>query len=178
MDVSRFALCLSVTLLLLLGSAARSSAQVEWVIAQPSDEIRLTDLSLGAVFDGGEGFGVTPGFQMGIPLVNAGLIPAINDSLFLEPGLLVSVRIRKHEDDLAWVVPELGPRWNFHLAPTWDVFASVKLGWAIGREGDLWLRGTLGSLWWFVPSWSLRAEFAYGAVVGAGGYLGMGYRFL
>jgi hypothetical protein len=178
MDVSRIALLLSITLATLLGLASDVAAQAEWVIAQPSDEIRLTDLSIGSVFDGGEGFGVTPGFQMGIPLVNAGLIPAINDSLFLEPGLLVSVRIRKHDADLVWVVPELGPRWNFHLTPNWDVFASLKLGWAIGKEGDLWLRGTAGSLWWFVPSWSLRAEFAYGAVVGAGGYLGLAYRFL
>lgn len=178
MDVSRRVIGLWVVLAVVFGSATQAAAQAEWVIAQPSDEIRLTDLSLGSVFDGGEGFGLTPGFQMGIPLVNAGLIPAINDSLFLEPGLLVSVRIRKGEGDLVWVVPELGPRWNFHLTPNWDVFASVKLGWAIGKEGDLWLRGTLGSLWWFVPSWSLRAEFAYGAVVGAGGYLGLSYRFL
>jgi hypothetical protein len=149
-----------------------------WVIAQPSDELRFTDLSFGLLFDGGYGYGLTPSLQMGVPILNGGLIPSVNDSFYVEPGLLVSWRIRKDAPDLVWVIPEFGPRWDFHLTPTWDVFASVKLGWAIGHEGDFWVRGTAGALWWFAPTWSLRLETAYGAVVGAGGYLGLGYRFL
>jgi hypothetical protein len=173
------AICLQLCLLLGIGvAAAPARAAPEWIIGQPSDELRFTDLSLGVVFDGGYGFGLTPSFQMGIPLLNGGLIPAINDSFYLEPGLLVSARLRRHERDLVWVIPEVGPRWNFHLTPSWDVFASVKLGWAIGHEGDFWVRGTLGALWWFAPAWSMRLETAYGAVVGAGGYLGFGYRFM
>jgi hypothetical protein len=115
---------------------------------------------------------------MGIPVLDSGFIPALNDSFFLEAGLLVSARFRRHARDDVWVVPEVGPRWNFHLTPNWDAFASVKLGWAIGRHGDFWIRGTLGTSWWFVPEWALRVEFSEGAVVGPGGFLGLSYRFL
>jgi hypothetical protein len=173
------AICLRVCLLLgVLGVAARVRAEPEWIIKQPSDELRFTDLSFGAVFDGGYGFGLTPGIQMGIPLLNGGFIPPVNDSFYLEPGLLLGARFRRHARDLVWVIPEVGPRWNFHLTPTWDVFASIKLGWAIGRQGDFWIRGTVGTLWWFAPNWALRLETAHGAVVGQGGYLGLSYRFM
>jgi hypothetical protein len=115
---------------------------------------------------------------MAIPVLNGGIIPTINDSFYIEPGLWVSGRFRDDAPDLVWVIPELGPRWNFHLTPTWDAFTSIKLGWAIGREGDFWIRGTMGTLWWLAPAWALRIEAAYGAVVGPGGYVGLSYRFM
>jgi hypothetical protein len=173
------AICLRLFLPIGIGvTTARARAEPEWIVAQPSDELRFTDLSFSLGFDGGYGFGLTPGLQMGIPVVNGGLIPAINDSFYLEPGLLLSVRMRTNDRDLLWVIPELGPRWNFHLTPSWDAFAAIKLGWAIGPEGDFWIRGVIGTLWWFAPGWALRLETAYGALVGAGGTLGLSYRFL
>jgi hypothetical protein len=173
------AICLQLCLLLGVGViSAPARAEPEWIIGQPSDELRFTDLSFGAAFDGGYGFGLSPGVHLGIPMLNGGLIPAINDSFYLEPGLLISARFRQQTSDLVWVVPEVGPRWNFHLTPTWDVFASIKLGWAIGKQGDFWVRGIVGANWWFVPTWGLRAETFYGAVIGPGGYLGLSYRFL
>lgn len=172
-------ICLQLCLLLgSLVAAAPAHAAPAWIIGQPSDELRFTDLSFGAGFDGGYGFGLSPSLQMGIPVLNGGLISAINDSFYLEPGLLLSGRFRRHGRDLVWVIPELGPRWNFHLTPAWDVFASIKLGWAIGREGDFWIRGSVGTQWWFAPAWALRLETSHGAVVGQGGYLGLSYRFM
>ena len=177
MHLWRTVLCLT-ALVCVLGLAPQANAQPEWIISQPSDEIRFTDLSFGALFDGGYGFGLTPGIQMGIPVLDSGFIPALNDSFFLEGGLLVSAHFRRRARDDVWVVPEVGPRWNFHLTPNWDAFVSVKLGWAIGPHGDFWIRGSAGTSWWFVPEWALRAEFSGGAVVGPGGYLGLSYRFL
>lgn len=173
------AICLQLCLWLALSLTTPSArAEPTWIVAQPSDELRFTDLSFGVLVDGGYGIGVTPSIQLGVPVLNSGLIPSVNDSFYVEPGLLISTRFRQDAKDLVWVIPEFGPRWDFHLTPTWDVFASIKVGWAIGHEGDFWVRGTLGALWWLRPTWSLRLETAYGAVVGAGGYLGLGYRFL
>src|SRR5690348_5030946 len=132
--------CLQLCLLAgLLGAALPAHAEPEWIIGQRSEQRRFTDLSVRAMLDGGDGFGFSPGVQMGIPLVDGGLIRPINDSFYLEPGLLLSTRFHQHGKDYVWVVPELGPRWNFHLTPFWDVFASLKLGWAIGTEGDFWI---------------------------------------
>lgn len=153
-------------------------AEPEWIIGQPSDERRMTDLSVGAILDGGYGFGFSPGVQMGIPLLDGGLIRPINDSFYLEPGLFLSARFDRRDHDYLWVVPEVGPRWNFHLTPHWDVFATLKLGWAIGDHGDFWVRGTAGMQWWFAAPVALRVETAAGAVVGPGVYLGLSYRFL
>lgn len=175
------ALRIGMQLAVLLGVvfvSPRVEAQPEWIIGQPSDQIRLTDLTFGSLFDGGYGFGLSPGVQIGIPVLDGGFIPAINDSFYLEPGLLVSIRLRRDTSDYVWAVPEVGPRWNFHLTTTWDVFAAVKLGWAIGSQGDFWFRASAGTQWWFTPSWALRGEFGYGAVIGPNGFLGLSYRFL
>jgi hypothetical protein len=165
-------------LLWVLGAARGARAEPEWIIGQPSDELRMTDLSFGTVLDGGYGFGLTPGVQMGIPIVDGGLIRPINDSFYIEPGLFMSARFHRHGRNHFWAVPEIGPRWNFHLTPRWDVFATLKLGWAIGAEGDFWIRGTVGTQWWFARQWALRVETAEGAVVGPGVYLGISYRFM
>lgn len=172
-------LCLLAGLLAgLLGPAVPALAEPEWIIGQPSEQRRFTDLSFGTGLDGGHGFGLTPGVQMGIPLVDGGLIRPINDSFYLEPGLFLSARFGHRERDYVWVVPEIGPRWNFHLTPVWDVFAALKLGWAIGTDGDFWVRGTAGMQWWFAEPWALRLETAAGALVGPGIYLGLSYRFM
>lgn len=173
------AICLRLCLLLGICAVSLSArAEPEWIIHQENDELRFTDLSFGLGFDGGYGFGLSPSIHMGIPVLNGGFIPPINDSFYIEPGLLVSARVRRHGRDLFWVIPEVGPRWNFHLTPTWDVFASIKLGWAIGREGDFWIRGQIGTLWWFAPNWALRLETHHGAAIGQGAYLGLSYRFM
>lgn len=161
-----------------LTAAGKARAEPEWIIGQPSDERRLTDLSFGTMLDGGHGFGFSPGLQMGIPIVDSGLIRPINDSFYLEPGLFFSARFNHDGEDYFWVVPELGPRWNFHLTPHWDAFAALKLGWAIGDEGDLWVRGTAGMQWWFTAPWALRLETGAGAVIGGGVYIGLSYRFM
>lgn len=155
-----------------------ASADPEWIIGYPSDEIRMTDLSFGTLFDGREGFGLLAGAQLAVPILDAGLVRPINDALYIEPGLFVGGRFHRDRDDHWWVVPEVGPRWNFYLTPHWDVFASIKFGWAIGRHGDFWVRGTAGARWWFLPQLALRAEIAGAAVVGGEGYLGLSYRFL
>lgn len=162
----------------MLGTTLRARAEPEWIIGQPSDELRMTDLSFGAILDGGHGFGLTPGLQMGIPIVDGGLIRPINDSFYLEPGLFVSMRFQHDEPNLYWFVPEIGPRWNFHLTPHWDAFATLKFGWAIGKDGDFWIRGTVGMQWWFARPWALRLETDAAAVVGPGVFLGLSYRFL
>lgn len=177
MHAWRSILQLGVLLGITLG-APRVEAQPEWIIGQPSDEIRFTDLSVGSLFDGGRGFGLSPGIQMGIPVLDGGFIPPINDSFYVEAGLFVSARFRPDAGDYVWVVPEAGPRWNFHLTTKWDAYAVIKLGWAIGTDGDFWIRGGIGTQWWFVPSWALRAEFTQGALVGPNAYLGLSYRFL
>lgn len=170
---------LQLCLLALISSPALSAhAESEWIIGHPSDERRLTDLSFGTGLDGGYGFGVSPGIQLGIPIIDSGLIRPINDSFFIEPGLFLSARFDRDNRDYLWVVPELGPRWNFHLTPHWDVFATLKLGWAIGTKGDFWVRGTAGMQWWFAAPWALRVETAAGAVVGPGVYIGLSYRFM
>jgi len=172
-------ICLQLCVLLwCVGRSAPARAEPEWIIGQPSDELRLTDLSFGATLDGGHGFGFTPGVQMGIPIVDGGLIRPINDSFYIEPGLFMSARFNHNGENYYWAVPEVGPRWNFHLTPRWDAFAALKLGWAIGDGGDFWIRGTVGMFWWFARNWALRVEVAEGAVVGPGVYLGIGYRFM
>jgi hypothetical protein len=161
-----------------LGASAPARAEPEWIIGQPSDELRMTDLSFGTTLDGGYGFGITTGLQMGIPIVDGGLIRPINDSFYLEPGLFMSARLHRDGENYYWAVPEIGPRWNFHLTPVWDAFASLKLGWAIGDEGDFWIRGTVGMQWWFARQWALRVETTAGALIDAGVYLGISYRFM
>lgn len=153
-------------------------AEPDWIIGQPSDELRFTDLSFGANFDGGHGFGLSPGVQLGIPIVDSGLIRPINDALFIEPGLFFSARFDHKHADYFWVVPEVGPRWNFYLTPNWDAFATLKLGWAIGNHGDFWVRGTVGTQWWFARPWALRVETAAGHLTGPGLFLGLSYQFL
>ncbi len=160
------------------GVVRRAQARPEWIIGQPSDERRMTDLSFGTILDGGYGFGVTPGVQLAIPLLDSGLIGPINDSLSLEPGLFLAARFGRRHENYLWVVPEFGPRWNFHLTPNWDVFASVKVGWAIGDHGDFWLRVSPGMQWWFARPWALRVETGGGARVGPGVFLGLSYQFL
>lgn len=138
----------------------------------------MTDLSFGTILDGGYGFGISPGVQMGIPIVDGGLIRPINDSLSIEPGLFMGVRLHHNDSTNFWAIPEIGPRWNFHLTPRWDAFGTLKLGWAIGDEGDFWVRGTVGMQWWFARPWALRLESGGGALMGGGVYLGMSYRFM
>jgi len=171
-----------VTVLLLGASMAAgltnsARAEPQWIIGRPSDERRLTDLSFGAGISGGRGFAFTPGVMLGIPIVDGGFIRPINDSLFLEPGLFLGVRHRR-DDTYVWVIPEFGPRWNFHLTPNWDAFGALKLGWAIGKEGDLWVRGTAGMQWWFARPWALRLETNAGHPVGPGLFVGLSYQFL
>ena len=152
-------------------------AEPDWIIGRRTSERRMTDLSFGSGLGGGRGYAFTPSVMLGIPLLDGGFIPPVNDSLFLEPGLLIGVRHRK-DDTYVWVIPEFGPRWNFHLTPNWDAFATLKLGWAIGKEGDLWLRTTAGMQWWFKRPWSLRLETGGGLLVGPGLFVGLSYQFL
>ena len=163
-----------------LGLAYAPSVQADpgWIIAEPSEETRFTELTFGTSVDGREGFGLMPGVALGVPIIDSGMIPPINDALFIEAGLFVGPRIHRTRPNHVWVIPEAGPRWNFYLTPNWDAFASIKFGWAIGRHGDFWVRGTVGTCWWFLPQLALRAEFAGAAVVGGQGYLGLSYRFL
>ncbi len=160
-----------------VGTTSPARAEPQWIIGHPSNETRLTDLSFGAGFSGGRGTAFTPGIMLGIPVLDSGFIRPINDAIFLEPGLFLGVRNRKDENYL-WVIPEFGPRWNFYLTPNWDAFATVKLGWAIGKEGDFWVRGTAGMQWWFARPWALRLETAGGFPVGPGVFVGLSYQFM
>jgi hypothetical protein len=167
--------------------APTARAEPQWIIGHPSDELRYTDLSFGANLDNGYGFGFTPGVQLNIPILDSGLIRSINDSLSLEPGLFVSARFDYHEhkkgddehhdENFVWVVPEIGPRWNFHLTPNWDVFAAVKLGWAIGDHNGFWMRLGPGMVWWFSRPWALRVDLVGGPRFGGGVFLGLSYQF-
>jgi hypothetical protein len=170
-----------VTRLCLLAAAlwpTAARAEPQWIIGEPSDALRMTDLSFGAVLDGGYGFGFTPGVQLAVPILDAGFIRPINDSVYIEPGLFIAARFGRKDENFVWVVPEVGPRWNFHLTPNWDAFAAIKLGWAIGKHHDFWLRAGPGMLWWFRRPWALRIEGGGGPRVGAGVYLGITYQFL
>jgi hypothetical protein len=113
---------------------------------------------------------------LGIPILDGGFIRPINDSVFLEPGLFVSTHF-DHHHTFVWVIPEVGPRWNFHLTPNWDAFGALKLGWAIGEHGDFWLRATAGMNWWFARPWALRLETTAGANLGPGLYIGLTHQF-
>jgi hypothetical protein len=177
----------AVALLGALAVPGLARAEPQWIIATRNVEQRYTDLAFGAVLDGGgHDFGFTPGVTLGIPLLDGGFIPPINDSLFLEPGLFVSVRFHDHDhgngidddhdDTYVWVIPEFGPRWNFHLTPNWDAFATVKAGWAIGSHGDFWVRGTVGMNWWFARPWALRLETSAGRHIGPAGFLGFTFQ--
>jgi hypothetical protein len=173
-------------LLATLACTSIAEAEPNWIIGQRSDGPRYTQLSFGAALDGYYGFGFTPGVLLGIPIVDGGFIPPINDSLYLEPGLHVSTHFghrRRHrldddrDDIYVWVIPEIGPRWNFHLTPNWDVFATIKAGWAIGSEGGFWIRGTAGMNWFFARPWSLRIETASGRHHGPGAFIGLTFEF-
>jgi hypothetical protein len=155
-----------------------SRAEPQWIIGYPSDEVRMTDLSFGTALDGGWGFGLTPGVQLSIPVLDSGFIRSINDSFHLEPGLFLSARFNRRGESFVWVVPEFGPRWNFHLTPNWDAFAQIKVGWAIGKHHDFWLRAGPGMQWWFKRPWGLRLEAWGGPRTHGGGYLGLSYQFL
>jgi hypothetical protein len=166
------------TLALSLGTGGSAAAEPDWIIRQPGDELRFTDLSFGAIFDGHHGFGMSPGVSLGIPVLDGGFIRGLNDSFFLEPGLFFAARFDDKRADYFWVIPEFGPRWNFHLTPNWDVFPAVKAGWAFGRHQEFWFRGTVGTQWWFARPWALRLETSAGTPTGANLYLGMSYQFL
>ena len=177
----------ALSLLTVLAGASLARAEPHWIIGQRSEETRFTDLSFGAQLDGHHGFGFAPGVTLGIPLLDGGFIPPINDSVFLEPGLFVSMRFHDHDhgpgnddddDDFwVWVIPEIGPRWNFHLTPNWDAFATLKAGVAIGPDTDFWLRGTAGMNWWFARPWALRLETSAGHPIGPSGYIGLTFQF-
>jgi hypothetical protein len=158
-----------------LTSSAR--AEPEWIIGNPSEERRPAELSLGAGVGGGRHTILTPGVMFGIPLLDGGFIRPINDSLYLEPGVFMGAHFRD-DDTYLWVIPEVGPKWNFHLTPRWDVYASLKLGWAIGRHGDFWLRSNVGMQWWVNRPWALRLETGAGIHHGAGLFIGASYQFL
>ena len=175
----------ALTLCVALTCTSLAHAEPHWIIGQRSEEQRFTDLSFGAVLDGGYGFGFAPGVTLGIPILDGGFIPPINDSVFLEPGLFLSMRFHDdhwHDPDddddfYLWVIPELGPRWNFHLTPNWDAFATLKAGVAIGQDTEFWLRGTAGMNWWFARPWALRLETSAGHPVGPGAYIGLTFQF-
>jgi len=170
---------LGAALALAIGLTAPSAkAEPDWIIRQPGDELRFTDLSIGAIVDGHHGVGLTHGLSLGIPVLDNGFIRAVNDSFFLEPGLYFSARFDKHHADYFWVIPEFGPRWNFHLTPKWDVFPAIKAGWAIGPHDRFWFRGTVGTQWWFAKPWGLRMEASAHAKVGGSLYIGLSYKFL
>ena len=161
----------------IVSTAGTARAEPQWIIAHPSEERRMTDLSFGAGISGARGYAFTPGFMLAFPVLDSGFIRPINDAIFLEPGLFLGVRNRKDETHV-WVIPEFGPRWNFYLTPNWDAFATLKLGWAIGKEGNFWVRGTAGMQWWFARPWALRLETAAGFPVGPGLFVGLSYQFL
>ena len=47
----------------------RARAEPQWIIARPSDERRMTDLSFGAGLSGARGFAFTPGVMLAIPIL-------------------------------------------------------------------------------------------------------------
>ena len=163
--------------LVVCADAAPARAEPQWIIGERREDLRATDLSFGAGISGGRYLALTPGLMLGIPLLDGGFIPPINDSLFLEPGVFAGVRFRD-DKTYGWVVPEVGPRWNFHLTPRWDAYALLKLGLAIGNDVDLWLRSAVGMQWWFNRPWALRLETGGGLYVGGGLFVGFSYQFI
>jgi hypothetical protein len=163
---------------LAFADAQPAAAEPDWIIKQPGDELRFADLGFGTLFDGHHGFGFTPGVSLGIPVLEDGFIRGLNDSFFIEPGLYFGARFDDRRADYFWVVPEFGPRWNFHLTPRWDVFPALKVGWAFGRHQEPWVRATVGTVWWFSRPWGLRLETSGGHPTPAMLYVGLSYQFL
>lgn len=163
--------------LLVWCSTQSARAEPEWIIGHANDERRPAELSFGTGLGGGGDFTLTPGVMFGIPLLDGGFIRPINDSLYLEPGLFMGAYFDE-DDTYIWVIPEVGPKWNFHLTPRWDVFATLKLGYAIGSHGDFWLHSNVGMQWWFNRPWALRLEAGAGLHHVAGLFIGASYQFL
>jgi len=169
---------LVVCVILVLGAPRTTRADPEWIVGQPSDEIRMTELSMGALLDGGFGFGFSPGLLMSVTVLDSGFVPSLNDSFAVEFGAFMSARIGYRHDNLLWFVPEVGPRWNFHLTRRWDAFATLKAGWAVGKYGDFWFRGTLGNNVWLSDAWAVRLELSPGTIAKFSGFVGLTYKFL
>jgi hypothetical protein len=129
-----------------------------WIISDTTPTERSQQVDLTSSFDPAW-LGASVWYSW--PFLPQGLIPPVNDSLSIEAGGHVMLFFSRHDrDTLLGLMPLIGPRWSFHLTPTWTLFWTLKLGYELllgnryGWAGD----GSLGAYWHMSESVFLRVE--------------------
>jgi hypothetical protein len=89
-----------------------------WILLEPGNHLNQAEVELHTIFGWGE---PGAGFRVGIPILNQGLLPGVNNSVAVSFGA----------DVLRWPQPDFGGlgvavpvmlQWNFFLAQNWTVF--------------------------------------------------------
>lgn len=127
--------------------------------APPAGDMTITPM-IGTMRLSGLELGVKASFQ---PFPH-GFIPPINDSVSFEGGLLQGMG-----NDITRTLFSFSMRWDFHLIPSWTVYAAPGLGYEnIHFRGDKSYRAddsdigpalSIGGFFNFAPTQALRLEF-------------------
>ncbi len=172
-----------------------ASAAEEWIIKQGGQSHSEQTVDVVGLLDVFGTMRIGVGGWYGMSLVPEGFIKPINDAFFLEVGAYLehdrySWGYAGYDCTVSWnrLSPLGGVRWNFYLTPEWTVFATSKLGYAIGfgdsescsgptgtynassgvNYSAFQFDGAAGAYWKMSDAWSLRLELSYiGPVVGA-----------
>ena len=121
-----------------------------WVLEDAGSHTRFQELNLSLAL-----WQYTLGLAVwyDIPIAHDGIVPRVNDSVSIElGGLWVGHRDVGYGNDLgSSFIAAIGPRWDFYLTRSWQMFATLKLGieFGIGAYAPDWL----------VPGFSLGGEY-------------------
>jgi hypothetical protein len=126
---------------------------------EPQDRSMQLDVVLGTHVRTYAGF--LPGVFFAYPVAPQGFISSLNDSFYVEGGVLIGAFF---EPTFFWFAPQAGVRWCFYLTQEWAVFAALRFGWGIEFEDDVrgytwpYLSASVGAHWHFSDSMALRLE--------------------
>jgi hypothetical protein len=129
----------------------------------------MTISALGALGSYSDDFGIGVGGLFGLPIVEDGFIPSLNESFHLEFGLFTNIAFTELRD-FTWLSPIGGVRWDWHIVQEFTAYAALRTGVAIGidrADSDFYFDGLIGGFWRFSKPVAVRFELG-GGVLGSG----------
>ena len=167
MQTIRYAAAIALISLATEAQAAELTIRSEF---EPQDRPMQLDVVIGTYWR--TYGGILPGVFFAYPIVPTGFISALNDSFYLEGGILLGAFFNP---TFFWFAPQIGVRWNFYLTQEWAVFAALRLGWGFEFDDRIdnytwpYASLTVGAHWHFSEVVALRLETGGGV---------FGYHFL